>query len=295
MTQALRRPRHKSHGASGNHERWLITYSDLITLLMIFFVIMYAMSKLDVAKFMTLQQSLAAALHQDREIPLKNLGKTGLVVPANPADTGDKAHTGSSDLPHDQQLDNLYNEMKAYIEQHHLQDKVSVANEPRGVRITLRDVVLFDTGQAVIKPQAQELLKGLVPFLQKLGNAIVVEGYTDNQPISTPQFPSNWELSAARAIGVVHFLAASGVQPDRLSGVGYGEYHPVAPNDTEAHRQMNRRVNIVILRPDANATVDTSGASNAANASNTTGANATRASNAAGAGPAAGNGSSAGK
>ncbi|WP_231493491.1 flagellar motor protein MotB [Alicyclobacillus macrosporangiidus] len=279
----MRRPRRNLHGASGNHERWLITYSDLITLLMIFFVIMYAMSKVDVAKFMTLQQSLAAALHQDHEIPLKNLGKTGLVVPANPTDTGDKANTGASEQPHDQQLDNLYNQMKAYIEQHHLQDNVTIANEPRGVRITLRDVVLFDTGQAVIKPQARELLQGLVPFLQTLGNAIVVEGYTDNQPISTPQFPSNWELSAARAIGVVHFLAAAGVQPDRLSGVGYGEYHPVAPNDTEAHRQMNRRVNIVILRSDANPTGITSAA------------NASSASNAAKAGPAAGNASSAGE
>ncbi|MCL6593446.1 MAG: OmpA family protein [Alicyclobacillus sp.] len=240
----------------------MITYSDLITLLMIFFVIMYAMSKVDVAKFMTLQQSLAAALHQANEIPLKNLGKTGLVVPANPTDQGNQQHTGTAQ--EDKKLDDLYNEVKAYIEQHHLDGNVSIVNEQRGVRITLRDVVLFDTGQADLKPEARTLLQGLVPFLQTLNNPVVVEGYTDNQPINTPQFPSNWELSAARAIGVVRFLAGAGVNPERLSGVGYGEYHPVAPNDSEAHRQLNRRVNIVILRQNSESPTGTAAGTTAA-------------------------------
>jgi chemotaxis protein MotB len=245
-----RRRRKDNHGGHHNHERWLITYADLITLLMIFFVIMYAMSKVDVAKFMTLSQSLAAALHKNDEIPLKNLGTTGLVVPANPTDQGNRQKTGSVDnpTPEDKKLDDLYRQISEYIKQHHLQGNVTIVSQERGIQITLRDVVLFDTGQATIKPEAQKLLKGLVPFFQKLDNPIVIEGHTDNRPISTPQYPSNWELSAARAINVVRFLVSQHVAPSRLSGVGYGEYHPVAPNDTEAHRQENRRVNIVILR-----------------------------------------------
>lgn len=218
---------------------------------MIFFVIMYAMSKVDVAKFETLTQSLAAALNHSQEIPLKNLGKTGLVVPANPTDNGDKTShpiAAGQASQNDQALNNLYNQVKQYIASHHLSGNVTIVNQTRGVQITLRDVVLFDTGQATVKPGAQKILKGLVPFLQSLNNPIVIEGYTDNVPISTAQFPSNWELSSARAIDVVQYLISVGVSPPRLSGVGYGKYHPVATNNTPAHREQNRRINIVILR-----------------------------------------------
>lgn len=245
---------HKQGGhGSGNsgQERWLITYADLITLLMIFFVIMYAMSKIDATKFLSLSQSLASALHQtDNQIPLNNMGATGLVLPANPSNQGDKPkdNTNQFQTQQDKQLDNLYAQIKTYIDEHHLNGNVSILNETRGIQITLRDVVLFDTGQAEIKPQAVNVLQGLVPFLKTVDNNIVIEGYTDNVPISTGQYPSNWELSAARAIGVVRFLASEQVNPDRLSGVGYGEYHPVVANDSDAHRAENRRVNIVILR-----------------------------------------------
>ena len=243
----MRRARKKASGGKVNHERWLITYSDLITLLLIFFVIMYAMSKVDVAKFETLTRSLAAALHSSNQVQMHDLGTTGLVVPANPTNQGDKTKTGTS-THSDPALDHLYSEVSAYIATHHLQGNVSIENQPRGVQITLRDVALFDTGQAVLRSDARQLLRGLVPFLQSLSNPILVEGYTDNVPIHTPQFPSNWELSAGRAIDVVHFFANEGIKPDRLAGVAYGQYHPVVPNTTPANRQLNRRVNIVILR-----------------------------------------------
>ncbi|GGJ05849.1 chemotaxis protein MotB [Alicyclobacillus cellulosilyticus] len=248
----MRRPFKTPHTRKQNHERWLITYADLITLLMIFFVVMYAMSQINQVKFIALERSLAAALHKSDEIPLDNLGKTALINAANPSDTGNKAHPGvqthPAKSPNDKALDNLFQEVQNYIRAHHLQGNVTVYNEARGVRITLRDVVLFDTGKADIRPQARALLAGLVPFFKQVNNPILVEGFTDNRPISTPQFPSNWELSAARAIGVVRFFQSQGIAGDRLAGVGYGQYHPVAPNDTDAHRQLNRRVNVVILR-----------------------------------------------
>ncbi len=149
----MRRRRRDNPEGQENNERWLITYSDLITLLMIFFVIMYAMSKVDVAKFMTLTQSLAAAMHNENQIPLKDLGTTGLVVPANPQDTGNKKATGESE--EDKKMDNLFQQVSQYIQEHHLQENVSIVSQPRGIQITLKDVVLFDTGQATIKPGAE--------------------------------------------------------------------------------------------------------------------------------------------
>jgi len=237
-------------------DRWLITYSDLITLLMIFFVIMYAMSQVSQAKFYALEQSLAQALHQSRNFATEGVGTTSIIEAANPTDKGKKLNPGSSSqqTQEDKTFDSLYQEISQYIKQHNLQANVSLQNETRGIQITFKDVVLFDTGQATIKPQARQILDGLAPFIKTVNNPVVVEGYTDNQPISTPQFPSNWELSAARAINVVRFYQSVGIDPARLSGVGYGEYHPLVPNTTPANRQKNRRVNIVIVRNPATST-----------------------------------------
>lgn len=241
----MRRPRAlKGHQ---NHERWLITYSDLITLLMIFFVIMYAMSSIDQAKFKSLSASLKEALQQSSNIPVGAGGGHSLLAPDN-ANGQSGNQTIQVNTKNDQQLDNLYELVKQYIASHNLADNISIENQARGVQITLKDVVLFDTGSAVIKPQAQILLAGLVPFFKSLPNQIVIEGYTDNQPIDTSEYPSNWELSAARAMGVVRFLVSQGIDPERLSGIGYGQYHAAVPNFTPDERQMNRRINIVILR-----------------------------------------------
>lgn len=265
-SQSRRSSRLVASNKKQNHERWLITYSDLITLLLVFFVIMFAMSDINKVRFATLAQSLYAALHPDHQIPLNGLGSSSLVLSGD-QDTGvqspspvytpavSKPNQASDQKNHSDQQDrsklqNLYQLASQYIATHHLQDKVSIANQPRGIQITMRDVALFDTGQATLRPEAKQLIKGFMPFFKTLPNPIVVEGYTDNQPIHTAIYPSNWELSAARAMSVVHFLSASGIQPSRLSGIGYGQYHNIAPNNTPAHRQENRRVNIVILRQD---------------------------------------------
>jgi chemotaxis protein MotB len=248
----MRRPRKPRKPL--NHERWLVTYSDLITLLLVFFIIMYAMSNVDKVKFSTLAQSLYSALHQNQQIPLQGLGSSSLLLSGDqnngdtspaPVNTPSQSQTQQIDQA---QLDSLYNLIHNYIQQNHLQNQVSISNQDRGVQITMRDIALFATGQAVLRPQAQKLINGFVPFFKSLPNNIVVEGYTDNQPISTSIYPSNWELSSARAMSVVRLLANDGLQGSRLSGTGYGQYDNVKPNDTEADRQLNRRVNIVVLR-----------------------------------------------
>ncbi len=243
----------RNHEEKENTDRWLLTYSDLITLLMIFFVIMYAMSKVDQVKFYQLEQSLSQAMHQSKDV-MQGVGAHSLLMAANPTDNGEKLQTSSTTASSqtqqqdNQAFDNLYQEINQYIQQHHLQANVTIANQVRGIQVTFRDVVLFGTGQATLKPQAKQILNGLVPFIQKVNNPVVVEGYTDNQPIHTAQYPSNWELSASRAINVVEYLSSQHVSPARLSGVGYGQYHPIVPNNSPANRQKNRRVNIVIMR-----------------------------------------------
>ena len=277
--------RHKKAPDKENNERWLLTYSDLITLLMIFFVIMYAMSSINVQKFMTLTQSLNAALDPNNKIPLQNLATSGLTTAANPT-TGDHS-TGYSATPspltkqQKQQIQalmnenirfsNLYQRLQQYVKKNGLNNSVSLYNQTRGIQITLKDVVLFQTGQDILLPGAQQILKGLLPFLQSVNNPIVVEGYTDNVPIDTPQFPSNWELSTGRAVNVVHFLIANSLNPNRLSAEGFGQYHPVVPNTTSANRAMNRRVNIVILRNSiANIIEQTTGNSSGNNSASST-------------------------
>lgn len=249
----------KAAHKEGNSERWLITYSDLITLLLIFFVIMYAMSNISVAKFMTLSESLNSALDPSNQIPLNGLGVTALLASENPT-AGDQQGLSAQANAHDQmvqlrsnlQEDQLFTSLTArlrrYIQQQGLENTVSVNNEEQGVEITLHDVVFFNTGEDTLRPKAQNVLQGLAPFLRQLPNDISVEGYTDNVPIHTAQFPSNWELSVGRAVTVVEFLIGQGIDPAHLSATGYSKYRPLYPNDTSYNRQMNRRVNIIIVR-----------------------------------------------
>ncbi|QQE79459.1 flagellar motor protein MotB [Alicyclobacillus sp. SO9] len=244
-----RQSRRKHEDEDESQDRWLITYSDLITLLMIFFVIMYAMSNVNVQKMTLLAESLSNALHHKSDKVEKNVGPA-LLSSASQTNKGHKLTPGAANVTskQDQTFSKLAKEIQQYINKHHLQANVQLQNQARGIQITFKDVVLFATGKAVVKPRAKTILKGLEPFLQKVQNPIVVEGYTDNRPIDTAKYPSNWELSSARAINVVRFFAGQGINPTRLSGDAYGQYHPLVPNTSNANRQKNRRINIVILR-----------------------------------------------
>lgn len=249
--------RHRKTAGKENHERWLITYSDLITLLLIFFVILYAMSKIDVAKFLILSESLNAALNPSNQIPLNGLGRTALLADQNPTQ-GDqqaalqKAKSMQREITainqENRAFSNLYQELEAYVRAHGLSASLTIQDQQRGIQITIRDAMFFRTGEDTLLPQDVVVLQGLVPFLQKLPNQILVEGYTDNVPIDTAQFPSNWELGAGRALAVLEFLAGQGVAPTRLAATSYGQWHPLYSNASRQGRALNRRVNIVILR-----------------------------------------------
>lgn len=233
-------PEHEEGASeSGGMMRWLITYADLITLLLAFFIILYAMNRTQQVKFSLVSQALA------KQFDSKS------IVGRSP---GPSIMTGASGTqvlsPQElKTLNQLQNRLQAAINKQGLAKKVSVFSNLRGVEVSLKSNILFKPGSATLSSSAGTLLNGLGHVLKTVPNDIEVAGYTDSRPIHTPQFASNWQLSAMRAANVVYVLGKiPGIQPDRLFVMGFGPYHPVASNQTSQGRQDNRRVNILVLR-----------------------------------------------
>ena len=217
-----------------NSDRWLLTYADLITLHMIFFVLLYTISKVDAQKY----QAIAGALSQTMGAGQTIIGESpGLSMIESPEAAGEA-----------QKIDEIKRQLEQYIQQNNLGGQVSMELQERGLVIRFKNTLLFPLASADITQSGRQVIEKVGKMLAPLPNQIVVEGHTCNLQISTPQFHSNWELSTARATTVVHVLIASfNVPPGRLAAVGYSEFRPVAKNDTEEHRAANRRVDIVLL------------------------------------------------
>lgn len=273
------KPRRRAHHAAeheehetANHERWLLTYADMITLLMVLFIVLFAISVVDKKKFAALADGLS-----------HNFGATNKVLPAGTGvldggrtsnnDQGQLANNPSQPLsPIDQvevsqlraqqqlQKNNLIKQeqqtllgakeqIEAALKAKGLQNSASFKLTSRGLVVSIvTDQVLFDTGQANLKPVGQEVLDAVAPALVKLPNDISIEGHTDNVPITGGLFASNWELSAVRATTVLRYLMAhDGLPAARMSATGYADTKPVVPNDSAAHQAQNRRVELVVL------------------------------------------------
>lgn len=228
-----RKPVHEEHE---NSERWLLTYADLITLLLAFFIVMYSMSQVDSKKF----GAVSTALHQILSGGgLMMRGQTGTAV----------AHTEASVPTASQDLKIMLKELETSLNASGLQSRVRVGHDARGVILSLGETVLFESGHAELAPGAQAVLDSLSHVLAQYPNEIRVEGHTDNVPIHSLQYGSNWELSTNRATAVVRYLIEShDLPPYQLSAAGYAEFRPSAPNDNPEHRARNRRVDFVILR-----------------------------------------------
>ena len=269
------RKRHEEHS---NHEAWAIPYGDLVTLLLAFFVVMYALSTLNEGKYRLLSDSLYAAFRgEPRTIEPVEAGqhqvgagadsRTGVLQQQRP----DPAHAPPAgplvklapEVPHlassratalaeqaerrDAALTRVATEVESALGDLVKRNLVMVRRNELWVEVELRTDILFTSGSAQPAPTAVPVLERLAQVLTPLPNAIRVEGYTDNVPIRTSVFYSNWELSAARAGSVVRVLAGQGIDPGRLAVVGYGEQRPAASNDTPEGRNANRRVVVVIL------------------------------------------------
>lgn len=279
-----------------NHERWLVSYADFITLLFAFFVVMYAVSSVNEGKFRVLADSMVVAFrspdpHSAKPIQLAEMvgsqtsqatGQPSMrksnvapdmrpmpssIIQRSPRaivmvsrDSGSNAGLSSGkaaavltadaagkETQSDPNLVNVMQKLQAALSALIRDDMVSLRRSALWIEVEIRNNVLFASGSAIVNQDALEPLGKIAAILREISNRIQVEGFTDNRPINTPVYPSNWELSAARAANVVHVLMNNGVRPERMSAIGYGEYQPIADNSSETGRTQNRRVVLVIM------------------------------------------------
>lgn len=258
---------------SSNHERWLVSYADFITLLFAFFVVMYAISSVNEGKYRVLSETLNQAFSE----PTRSLDpiQVGEITRSGASVIGDKNGISVTETPvprimqvsestagnnesrapapelFDQaaadELVEVAEEIRFALKPFVDKGLVDVRHSPFWVEVDMKSSMLYPSGSALLSREALRALRAVVGILKPVPNPVHVEGYTDNIPISTPAFPSNWELSAARAASVVHFFSRQGIRPDRLAAIGYGEHRPVAGNDTEEGRNKNRRVSLIIM------------------------------------------------
>ena len=216
---------------------WMSTYGDMVTLLLCFFVLLFSFATLDVQKFTAIAQSMTGAL---------GVLDSGVTVTMEPLVN---SFPGDSPTDEEEEFVKLYEEMSEYIKENNLESSITLRLDERGLLVRFMDDVLFDSGKADLTPKAREIINTVAGIIKQNDRNVRVEGHTDNVPINTYRFPSNWELSTTRAVNVVKYLIeVNGIDPVRLSASGYADQHPVDDNNTKEGRQKNRRVDMVILR-----------------------------------------------
>jgi chemotaxis protein MotB len=228
----MARRRRTQAGGHSNNDRWLLTYADMITLLLALFIVLFSISTISKVKFKALAHEMSSGF--------------------SAVDVDNRPPTEKSIAADTRSLNALAAALRGYIRQHHLTKNVAVHIEKRGVVVSLRtDSAMFASGSAVLEPQAGELIHAIAGFLrtpaQRL-RILKIEGNTDDVPIATALYPTNWELSTSRAVAVTRHLSEhDGISPQRLTAIGFSEWHPVVPNTSEQNRLLNRRVDIVVL------------------------------------------------
>lgn len=229
-----------------NHERWLLSYADFITLLMIFFIIMYSMSEMDKTKYSALASAFSIQMGG---------GGTGIVEGSSgSADSG--SGTSAKELSEEEKQKEVKKTIDEYIDTSELNDSVTTSIEERGLVLSFNDALFFDSGEAEVKENQKDKFADIGELLNQptlKESFIRVEGHTDSIPVSNPRYKSNWDLSVLRASNVAQIIiGGSGINPSRVSVVGYGEYRPKADNKTKEGRFENRRVDILILNSEFN-------------------------------------------
>lgn len=262
-----------------NHERWLVSYADFITLLFAFFVVMYSISSVNDGKYRVLSDTLTDAFLTSAQSldPIQVGERVRTIEPeagefATPERekleapvTDEKVETPEEQQPPQEQqplreqpaqevekpetpdveetIADLRSTLSPFIDK----ELVNITRSDRGIEVEMKSKMLFESGSARLSRDALQVLRNVAEILKPLPNQILVEGHTDNVPIRTIAFPSNWELSAARAASVVHLFTRQGVDSSRLAAIGYGEFRPVGDNDTEEGRHKNRRVALIMM------------------------------------------------
>lgn len=231
----------KKQEGHNNSERWLLSYSDFMTLLMILFVVLFAMSNVDKAKFKQLSDSLRVTMGGGKSI-VANEDAVPITEDVK------QMETDLTEKAEEAKLQDLKKQVDAYLEKNGMKSNVTTKIDERGLVVSLNDTIFFDTGRAEIKPESQKKLIEIGKILNQLNNYMRIEGHTDNVPIRNDQFSSNWQLSCIRAANVTELLISNcGIPPEKLYPAGYGEYRPVADNTTDDGKARNRRVDIIII------------------------------------------------
>jgi chemotaxis protein MotB len=251
----------KKHHDEGhvNHERWLVSYADMITLLMVLFVVLFAMGQTDKAKMEALRTSLQRAfsvevLRGAEPTSLKGSSGSSIIPAVVPLAITQEVMAVTGEMIPDPQLASALHDVREALLQIPIPSdtsgSVEIGASREGIVISLAGNLLFDSGKSDLKPRGMTLLDTLAERLRTMPNEIRVEGHTDNIAIATPLYPSNWELSSARATTVGRYFAEqSDIAPNRLIAAGFGEFRPIAPNDSREGRARNRRVDLVVLFP----------------------------------------------
>lgn len=290
--------RKKHAEAHENHERWLVSYADFITLLFAFFVVMYAVSSVNEGKFRVLADSMVVAFRSADPHSAKPIQLAEMVGVQSSQATGQPSPKKSNVAPDmrpmptsmiqrsprsiimltrdsginggpsngkatvavltaeaagkeggkaDQGLAKVMQKLQSALSTLIRNDMVNLRRSEFWIEVEIKNSVLFPSGSATVNQEAMDPLAKIAEILREISNRVQVEGFTDNRPINTAIYPSNWELSAARAASVVHILMNNGVRPERMSAIGYGEYQPIADNGIESGRVQNRRVVLVIM------------------------------------------------
>ncbi|WP_339161621.1 OmpA family protein [Siminovitchia sp. FSL H7-0308] len=223
------------------NQAWLVTFADLSLVILILFVLLYSYSDTNAEKFKSVTDSFQNHNNLKQDSGGGAPGEGGTTVP------NEYEEQLADMIKREKRIEEILDYVGKYASEHGLENEMTVTTTDKGIEVVLPEVMLFPSGKADLINEAKLFLDDMAPMLSEISNMIEVEGHTDNRPISTERFPSNWDLSTARANQVVHYLIEKhGLSPERLRTVGYGEYHPIASNQTEKGRSQNRRVVLII-------------------------------------------------
>lgn len=246
--------RYRERAPETSADRWVVSYADFITLLLAFFVVMYSISSVNEGKYQVLSESLSGIfLGVDQsfeqiavgDLSLRNPNRDIGLLEQQPRQEPGRIEGGEQQ---GEVLLQIQSDAKARFQELIADGEISISANKLWLEIEIGSGVLFQSGRAVPNQSADALLEGLAAILKPYNNPLQVEGFTDNQPIESDQYPSNWELSAARAAGVVRMLAYYGVDSKRMAATGYGENRPKVSNRSARGRSKNRRVVIIVAR-----------------------------------------------
>lgn len=248
-----KRNHQSEHHEEHADETWLIPYADLLTLLLALFIVLFATAQVDQKKLEQVAESFSVAFNQGSNSIFDSSRSTSQVAQIQQMQTSSVLSSADKIAASQQETAQLVEIKKAldgYIKEKNLTESLEALIVEEGLMIRIRDSALYPSGSAELLPESRMLAAEIAKILRALSQNIVISGHTDSVPINTYEFPTNWDLSAKRALNFMKFILAQDkqLQPQRFSAVGRGEYRPIAANDTEANRAKNRRVEVLILR-----------------------------------------------